>query len=271
MYRVATRRSLSYLRVSRLLCCLLLVLPAFLGACDRGSSTTGNDSIQGRQLTFATEDGVLLSGHLFGSGKGGVVLSHMFPADQKSWYPTAKRLAAEGYLVLTYDFRGYGFSEGTKQIEYLDRDVLAACQEIASAGATSVVLVGASMGGTASLLAASRMFTAQLSTQQATGTRITVAGVATLSAPVSFRGLSAETSVADIYCPLLFVAAREDVGAEGALELERLSGNTGDLEIVSGSDHGTDLLAGSQAEKVYNSLLDFLKKNVPQPAGKPGT
>jgi pimeloyl-ACP methyl ester carboxylesterase len=243
-------------------CLLLLVLSVIVSACG-ASTTTTTQGIQGKQVTFTTEDGIVLSGHLFGSGTAGVVLSHMYPSDQKSWYPFAKRLAAQGYLVLTYDFRGYGLSGGSRQFEYLDRDVLAACRQIGQAGATDIVVMGASMGGTASLKAAATLFSSQLAASQGAGVKLNVAGVATLSAPVTFKGLSVGQSLADIFCPLLFVAAKEDVGADGALELERLSSNTGRLEIVAGSDHGTDLLTGSEAEKVQNLLLHFLKKTLP--------
>ncbi len=244
------------------LCLLSLILLLTATGCGDSASDQAS-TVPGRQVTFTTDDGVLLSGHLFGRGANGVVLSHMFPADQKSWYAVAKRLAADGYQVLTYDFRGYGLSEGSKEIAYLDRDVIAACQTLTDAGATRVVLVGASMGGTASLKAASVLFTSQLSASQTAGRRITVAGVASLSAPVSFEGLAAGKSIGDIYCPLLFIAAKDDAGADEALELQRLSSNTGDLKIVSGSDHGTDLLTGTQADKVYGILADFLRKNLP--------
>ena len=60
-----------------------------------------------RAVTFESRDGVTLEGRLFGDGSTGVVLSHMRPADQRSWFAFANRLADEGYLVLTYDFRGY--------------------------------------------------------------------------------------------------------------------------------------------------------------------
>lgn len=243
---------------------LLILMPSVTtAACGGATTNTTSGGIQGEQVTFRSEDGTLLSGHTFGSGRAGVVLSHMYPADQKSWYPTAKKLAAKGYLVLTYDFRGYGYSQGNKQIDYIDRDVFAAVEKIAAAGATHVVLIGASMGGTASLMAAERLFAGQLSPAQARAVNITVAGVATLSAPVSFKGLSAKNSVERLYCPLLFIAAKEDEGARGALELQRLSGNTGQMKIFSGSEHGTALLEGSQADEVYDLLLEFLRKNMP--------
>jgi pimeloyl-ACP methyl ester carboxylesterase len=267
MDRLLVKRSPAHLiRTVRLVLVFpLIAMVALAGlSCRDGTATeTIGGGIQGTQVTFRTEDGILLSGHTFGSGTAGVVLSHMYPADQESWYPTAKKLAAEGYLVLCYDFRGYGYSEGNKQIEYIDRDVFAAVEKIAAAGATHVVLIGASMGGTASLMTAERLFAGQLSSAQARTLHITVAGVATLSAPVSFKGLSAKNSVKKLYCPLLFVAAKEDEGASEALELERLSGNTGQLKIFSGSDHGTALLEGSHADEVYELLLDFLRKNMP--------
>lgn len=268
MYRFAAKRLPSNLEgvlLLLLLCLLLPLLSLGVASCGDEDAATGttNGGIPGKQVTFETEDGVLLSGHTFGSGTAGVVLSHMYPADQKSWYPTAKQLAAEGYFVLTYDFRGYGHSEGNKQIEHIDRDVFAAVEKLAAAGATHVVLIGASMGGTASLLAAERIFAGQLAASQERTVKVTLAGVATLSAPVTFQGLNAEHAVEDIYCPLLFIAAKDDEGTDAALELERLSSNTGQLEIVPGSDHGTDLLSGSQKDKVYRVLLDFLRKNLP--------
>ena len=44
-------------------------------------------------MSFTTDDGVTLNGHLFGSGGAGIILAHMYPADQTSWIPTAQRLA----------------------------------------------------------------------------------------------------------------------------------------------------------------------------------
>jgi pimeloyl-ACP methyl ester carboxylesterase len=214
------------------------------------TTTSAPDSTS---VTFTTQDGVTLSGNLYGTGRWGVVLSHMYPADQTSWTATAERLAGEGYLVLTYDFRGYGKSGGSKDVALIDRDVFAAMNYLRTAGTSDVVLVGASMGGTASLIAAT--------TFQAMSS-VRLAGVATLSAPVEFQGLSAAAAVPTLVVPLLFIAAENDVGAEGARQLEELSGNKGDLQIVPGSDHGTDLFSGAQADTVWGLLLDFLQKNL---------
>ncbi len=75
-------------------------------------------------VTCTSADGVRLSGRVFGSddATAGVVLAHMQPADQTSWYAFAERLGDAGYRALTFDFRGYcpggdaGCSEGTQNV-----------------------------------------------------------------------------------------------------------------------------------------------------------
>lgn len=226
---------------------------------DDTTATTGDGTpttsggLSPTAVTFATEGGITLGGHLYGSGNWGVVLSHMYPADQTSWTAVAERLAQEGYLVLTYDFRGYGESGGSKDLAKIGSDVAAAVGYLRVAGASDIVLVGASMGGTASLKAATAF-------QAISSLRL--AGVVTLSAPVEFEGLSATDSVPELVMPLLFIAAENDVGAEGARKLQELSGNKGDLQIVPGSDHGSDLFSGAEAETVWQLLLDFLQQEL---------
>jgi dienelactone hydrolase len=117
-----------------------------------------------------------------------------------------------------------------------------------SLGASKVALVGASMGGTACLMVASRQ---------------PVAAVATLSAPVEFMGLSAKEATALVKAPKLFLAAEKDEGAQGAQQLFGLAAEPKEVQIVPGSDHGTDLLKGSSAKLAQSILLTFLHKNLP--------
>jgi hypothetical protein len=58
-------------------------------------------------VAFRAGDGVGLRGRLFGRGTAAVVLAHTGNAvsNEADWYPLARRLAREGYLVLTYDRR----------------------------------------------------------------------------------------------------------------------------------------------------------------------
>jgi pimeloyl-ACP methyl ester carboxylesterase len=219
------------------------ILAILLAAC-----AGGEEPPLGRTFRFDTEDGIELTGEIRGSGGAGIVLAHAFPADRGSWAEFADYLQGKGYLTLTFDFRGYGDSAGERDIPEIWRDVLAAASALRERGADRIVLVGASMGGTASLIAASRA---------------DVNGVVTLSAPTTFMGLSAPPEVlAAIDEPKLFVAAEGDDSApESAQALYELSSGAKRIEIVTGESHGTELLEGGQAEVVRNVILQFLSAN----------
>jgi pimeloyl-ACP methyl ester carboxylesterase len=213
-----------------------------LAACASGATPAG------KIMRFTTDDGIELTGEIRGSGTVGIVLSHAFAEDRASWADFADFLQGEGYLTLTFDFRGYGDSGGERIIPEIWRDVLAAAARLRDRGAQSIVLVGASMGGTASLIAASRT---------------DVNGVVTLSAPTTFMGLAAPPEVlAAIDEPKLFLAAEGDESApESALTLYERSSGAKRVEIVNGESHGTELLEGGQAEVVRNMVLQFLSAN----------
>ncbi|MFZ3386123.1 MAG: alpha/beta fold hydrolase, partial [Candidatus Hydromicrobium sp.] len=108
------------------------------------------------EVTFTTEDDIKINGNIFGSGNRWVILSHMYPTDQTSWFDFARYLADNGYIVLTYDFRGYGKSGGSQDISNIDKDLEAALDFVIRHDAEKIFLIGASMGGTASLVVASR-------------------------------------------------------------------------------------------------------------------
>lgn len=199
-------------------------------------------------VTFRTSDGFTLEGRLFGHGAKAVILAHMFESDQSSWSGFASDLSRQGYAVLTFNFRGYGKSQGSKDIASMDRDVSGAIKFMSEThGAERIVLIGASMGGTASLIAADR---AELP-------------VATLSAPVSFRGLDAGDHVAGIGAPKLFIAADGDSAAsKSARELFRRAADPeAGLELLIGNAHGTALLDSKQSDKVAALLKNFISRN----------
>jgi pimeloyl-ACP methyl ester carboxylesterase len=210
-------------------------------------------------VSFASTDGVELEGRLFGDGTAAVILSHMRPADQTSWYPFATRLADADYLVLTYNFRGYcpggegGCSSGELDVGAIWQDVLGAIEFVAERGATSVSLVGASMGGTASLVAASRP-------------GVDVRAVVSLSAPASIEGLVVDGAVlSNVTAAKLFIAGVGDAqAARDAEALYERSPPPKRVEIVPADDHGTDLLSGPRAEDVRRLIEVYLP-----PAGGP--
>jgi esterase/lipase len=197
------------------------IVAMLVAACAGGEGPSPGSTVR-----FDTDDGIELTGEFRGSGGVGVVLAHAFPADRASWADFADFLEGKGYLTLTFDFRGYGDSAGDRDIPEIWRDVLAAASRLRARGAESIVLVGASMGGTASLIAASR------------------------------------TDVNAIDEPKLFLAAEGDESApESALALYERSSGAKRVEIVNGESHGTELLEGGQAEVVRNIILQFLSAN----------
>ncbi len=235
---------------------LILVLLAGCSQNEAGNSPAAEEIQPSAESTLSTErqvkeirletaDGLALRGNLFGQGDTAVILAHMFPADQKSWSEFAKELADDGdYTVLTFNFRGYGLSEGTKDIAKIDLDMQAAL-EFMETKADQVFLIGASMGGTAALKVASQ-------------TR--VAGVATLSAPNEFRGLSATAGLDSIEGAKLFIAARQDGDAPATVRFFYNSvGEPREMELVEGGAHGTDLLI-DPPDTVRRLLKNWLAK-----------
>jgi pimeloyl-ACP methyl ester carboxylesterase len=201
-----------------------------------------------RTARFRTADGVDLAGDVRGQGPAGVVLAHMFPSDRTAWTGFAESLAAEGFHVLNFDFRGFGQSGGPRDLSLLWEDVLAAAEELRARGARRVVVVGASMGGTAALVAAARE---------------ELDGVVTLSAPSTFMGIAAPPEVvAAVDEPKLFVAAEGDgQAAATAQQFYTTAPGAKRVEIVTGDDHGMALLDGGQAQIVRTHVLSFLRAN----------
>lgn len=141
-------------------------------------------------------DGASVYGVEVGVGTTGVVLAHQYFSDHCEFMPFARELAAAGFRALTIDFRYNGESAGGDSSR-LDRDVAAAVARLRADGATRVKLVGASMGGTAALVAASWI-------------RPAVDGVVSLSGPTYFRGLNAVQAVRRSRVPVRFLVSRGD-------------------------------------------------------------
>jgi pimeloyl-ACP methyl ester carboxylesterase len=244
---------------------ILAVVALLCAACG---ATTPLGSTEGSEgITFQSTDGVKLDGRLFGPGKGsaGVVLAHMFPADQSAWYFFADRLGDLGYRVLTFDFRGYcpggdaGCSEGEKNIPAIWQDVEGAVEALRSKGVTRLALVGASMGGTASLIVAAKQ-----------GRDIDA--VITLSAPPAFEGLDAGPDVlADVTAAKLFIAGNGDIAAAQAVDaFYGQSLQPKRPVILTTDDHGTDILSGNQAGIVSTEMINWLDRYLPVSAQGPG-
>jgi len=231
----------------------IAVTALFLTSCGGGSSAASSAAVRASvPVTFTTDDGVKLAGRVFGpsDAEAGVVLAHMLPADQRSWYPFAQRLAEQGFRVLTFDFRGYcpggdgGCSEGTKQVDAAPVDLRAAVDRLRSDGVERVGIAGASMGGTAALLMAA---------DDPRG----ISAVVALSAPQSIEGLAVGPEVLQrVTGAKLYIAGLGDpAGAVAAADaMAAMSPQPMREEIVTDDAHGTDLLSSAQGERVQELI-----------------
>jgi pimeloyl-ACP methyl ester carboxylesterase len=101
-------------------------------------------------------DGVALAVHRWGSGDGApVLLAHPTGFHGVAWEPVARRLAARGYRVWSFDFRGHGDSDAPDS-DYswhgFGDDVLAVVEHLRLAGDPALVACGHSKGGAALVL-----------------------------------------------------------------------------------------------------------------------
>ena len=248
---LGTLRTISH-RPQRLLVMLLALVAGqlLLGCVEDTTPVPAPQKSTG--VSFTTDDGIELKGRVFGQGDTGVVLSHMFPGEQRSWWAFAGRLAESGYVTLTFNFRGYGEgaegSSGEKEIKLIYQDVRAAVKFLEDRGASEVFLVGASMGGTASLKVAGH-------------SEGSVAGVVSLSAPLDFKGLSVRDD--RVRVPALLIATEGDGSAmesirrmvEGGVVTEAAQRVIYDKT----GDHGTDILNGENGADAASKILAFLK------------
>jgi pimeloyl-ACP methyl ester carboxylesterase len=251
--------------VLRRLPALLAVLAFVLAACGQTTgSTPSPEAIEtaeslSRDVTidapFSTtpvsggaenDMPIVLHGRLFGHGPTGVILAHMRPADQTAWFPYATELAARGgFTVLTFDFRGYGESTGDKEFDHVDTDLAAAYDYMRDdLGISRIFLVGASMGGTASLIV---------------GTRRDVAGVVSISSPSEFQTMDALAAVGSLDVPKLFVTSEDDVPAKRSLdEMLEEAPEPKQQQVYDGDAHGTDLLVSPHAADLQQRITAFV-------------
>lgn len=230
---------------------LALVAAALASTAGAGGNRSGYSCVAGPDVSFRASDGTKLVGHSFGKGRKAVILGHQSNGDLCEWLAYARRLARLGYTVFALDFRGHGLSQyrpgpaGSR----LALDLAAAAKLLREGGKRKVFLVGASMGGIASLVAGTRMKPA-------------VDGVVSVSAPARFMGMNATASAPRLRVPVLYLAAEADDNAgydfsEDARSMYAATAAADKrLQILPGASHGVGLVAGSaRARTLIESFL----------------
>jgi alpha-beta hydrolase superfamily lysophospholipase len=227
----------------------LLAPFAFACAQKAGAPENGDTPIPDTENVYiVSADDVVLNGRLFGPNNDvAVVLSHMQPNDQAAWFEFAEELSDAGYAALTFNFRGYGDSGGDREFSKLDDDLAAAVGWLHQRGKQRVFLVGASMGGTTSLVVAGQA---------------DVQGVVAISAPAEFEGQNALDAVPGVTVPKLFIASEDDeLAALSVEQMLEVTGQPKDSEIYPGLAHGTNIFLPDQSQSsaaIRQRILDFL-------------
>jgi pimeloyl-ACP methyl ester carboxylesterase len=198
-------------------------------------------------ITFsAGRDDATLHAVVMGQGSTAIVLAHESDDDACDWAFFVPELTATDRQILAFDFSGNGTSSYIGDGR-LDLDLLAAVAEARNRGAARVVVIGASMGGTAALAAAGTPDSG-------------IDGVVSLSAVSSWLDTDAESSAATISIPVLFAAAEDD--GDTALTAQTVSTACGcaypEVLVFGGSRHGTRLLAEEADGASLRAAIDQL-------------
>jgi len=205
------------------------------------------ESQSSRVVEFTTSDGVKLSGRRYGEINENpvVLLAHMFPVDQQGWGKFPEQLTESGYSAFTFNFRGYKPSQGSKKISELGLDLAAAVQYLLSQGARGIVIVGASMGGTAAI---------QYVAHQ------DLLGVIAISPPTEFRGLNALRDIALVETSVHLMVSETDKAAhrEAAILFHAPHQAGWAIEVFRSGGHGTDLLNGQYGSLVVERLIEVI-------------
>jgi predicted alpha/beta-fold hydrolase len=198
-----------------------------------------------RVVRFPASDGTRLIGLQLGSGPRGVVLAHGYRSSLCEWLPQARRLAGGGYRVLVFDHRNHGSSSYTRRRFWrVDLDIVGAVRTIRGRGARSVVLAGSSMGAMAVLVGG-------------TAVQQSINGIVSLSAPTHISTVNAEAAVTRLFSPTLLAAAQDDdpFDDDARTLFAALAGRDKRLELVSGTAHGSGLLADPSIRALFDEFV----------------
>ncbi len=199
-------------------------------------------------VSFSTSDGFRLHANLYGKGDRGLVLAHGGRFNKDSWDKQARAFAKAGFRVLAIDFRGYGQTiAGTHTADNKSYpDVLAAVRYLHAAGAKSVSVVGASMGGDAAADAAIAASPGEID-------RIVFLGSDGGDSPERLPGQK------------LFIVSRQDESSEGPRlpgisEHFRRASEPKQLVVLEGSAHAQFIFDTDQGPRLIQELLRFLSE-----------
>jgi len=182
-----------------------------------------------------------------GAGRVAVVLAHQSSGSLCQWWPYARSLAAR-FRVVAFDFDGSGASPSGDG--NYPGEVAAAVQWARQHGSRRIVVMGASMGGTAVMVAAAHL-------------GHSIAGVIDLSGPADFAGMNALGAARRVHVPALFAYGTLDLGFAADVRHVRAATESRDKPIlaVKTADHGVDLvMAEYGSAQVREAVPRFIRQ-----------
>ena len=110
-----------------------------------------------KRIEFKGAEQNALIADQYGTGGQPVILLHGGGQTRHSWAAAAERIAALGHVVYSVDQRGHGESawvpSGNYMFVHFAQDLVALCQQVIAKHGAKPVVVGASLGGFAGMLA----------------------------------------------------------------------------------------------------------------------
>ena len=216
-------------------------------------------------VSFASTDGIELTGRVFGSGPHGVVLapSGNDRYSQFEWLPLASALSKVGYHVLTFDVRGVcypidpnvGCSEGEIDWANAWKDVAGAVAYLRAHGGETVQVVGADLGATEAFSAAAQ------------GTKMD--GIVSISGLNDTEGYDVGKATLDkVGAPILLIAGNGDSDGVDAYTAWQKEAPAGTKSLLLNTDLrgtvGFDPIAPSdftQSKRAKAAVLAFLQQH----------
>ncbi len=181
----------------------------------------------------------------FGTGTTAVILSNMGDNDPQAWEKFAPVLAGQGVTVYTYKFRHDNFRRETVADTIID--LIAVAGHARKQGATKVILIGASLGGMASIKAAAPVG----------ANAIVVIASPWDIPPFEYAVTTQELAVK---CPKLFVTGESDptVPLASTRRLFDAAAEPKQWQSYPDTAHGVQMLAGANGDALRKRLSDFV-------------
>jgi pimeloyl-ACP methyl ester carboxylesterase len=220
----------------------------------------------GTRVSFPSTDGVSIAGELYEPSsrsffglrstdekRPAVVLVHMLTRSRGDWGGLPDRIRDAGIAALAIDLRGHGQSSGSAQdLQAMIHDVRAAARWLAlraNIRADQIAIVGASLGASLALLAATDL--------------PQVRAIALLSPSLDYRGLRTDTGlIKRLGARSIWLAAsdQDPLALRTLRDMAAAPSGPREQHVSSVLAHGTVLL--DKDREVGRVLVDWLRRSL---------